>query len=124
MKTAFAFAVVAGYAVRRGMPPTASAPAPGHTNNPGPAGATAFTVAWNPLTTDYMNNTYAGAYWVRVEYGTDDVTFPYWKYAEDGTLLTLTISSLASNTYYARVVYGYPSDQESNPSQSWSYISA
>lgn len=105
MFSAAAGGVVSRFSVRLGTP--RYVPSTGsHTNNPGPAGSSSFTRTWLPVNQNQVGTTFSGSYWMRIEYGTDGVTYPYWFYIETGSLRTGTVSGLAAGTYNTRLVAG------------------
>lgn len=84
----------------------------GYTDVPGPAGATSFTITWpTPILSD-SGSALGYTPVVRIDYGTTEGVYPYCKYIVDGSLGTGTVSGIASNTYYVRLVYVVPVTNE------------
>lgn len=104
--------------VRREAESQLSGGGAGPNDIPGPAGSGSFTISFTAPTLDYEADAQPempGAY---VQYGTDGTTFPYRKCINDASAGSITVSSLATDTYYCQIAFFYDSDltQSSTPS--------
>lgn len=97
MRAIVGVSVRIGFSQSKGRVPGTGSSGGGGGDIPGPPGATSFTVTWLPDAQNTGNQ-------MKIEYGIDGgITFPYCKYISDATLLTGTVSSLASDEYSIRL---------------------
>lgn len=96
--------VYAGKIVRRGSGYLSTDS--GFVDIPGPAGATTLSLSWNlPIANEDGSTPISPAItWQRIRYDTSSKSplggYAYVKYINSGSTTSVSISSLASNTYY------------------------